>query len=84
MILELHWSAAGSSQANGQQPMPDRDHSIDFWKSVANQFSSNDKVIFELFNEPYPDNNNWNSDAGWKCWRDGGSCNGANYQVRLP
>ena len=61
--------------------MPDRDHSIDFWKSVANQFSSNDKVIFELFNEPYPDSNKWNSDEGWKCWRDGGTCSGMNYQV---
>ena len=81
-ILELHWSAPGSQKATGQQPMPDRDHSIDFWKSVARQFSGNDKVIFELFNEPYPDNNKWNSDEGWKCWRDGGSCNGVKYQVQ--
>ena len=80
-ILDLHWSAPGSQLATKQQPMPDRDHAIDFWKSVAGKFSGNDKVIFELFNEPFPDNGNWNSDEGWRCWRDGGSCNGLNYQV---
>ena len=80
-ILELHWTAPGSQRATGQQPMPDRDHSIDFWKSVAQQFSGKDKIIFELFNEHYPDNNQWNSDEGWKCWRDGGSCSGVKYQV---
>lgn len=81
VILDLHWTAPGSQQATKQLPMPDRDHTIDFWKSVASHFSGNDKVIFELFNEPFPDNGNWNSDQGWKCWRDGGSCNGVNYQV---
>lgn len=81
VILDLHWTAPGSQQATKQLPMPDRDHTIDFWKSVASHFSGNDKVIFELFNEPFPDNGSWNSDEGWKCWRDGGSCNGVNYQV---
>ena len=80
-ILDLHWTAAGSSQATGQQPMPDMDHSVDFWKSVAQYFSGNDKVILELFNEPYPDGGNWDSTAGWKCWRDGGSCPGVNFQA---
>ena len=82
VILDLHWTAPGSQQATKQLPMPDRDHTIDFWKSVAQKFSGNDKVIFELFNEPFPDNGNWDSENGWKCWRDGGSsCNGLNYQV---
>ena len=83
VIIELHWSAPGSNKATGQQPMPDEDHSIDLWRSVARQFSGNDKVILELFNEPYPDNNNWNSEQGWKCWRDGGKCNGVGYQVHI-
>ncbi len=83
VILDLHWSAPGSSQASGQQPMPDMDHSVDFWKSVSQSFNSNDKVIYELYNEPYPDNNNWNSEAAWKCWRDGGSCHGINFQVSI-
>ena len=81
VLLDLHWTAPGTQQATGQQPMPNMDHSVDFWKSVANYFKSNPNVIFELFNEPYPDNNNWNSQAGWQCWRDGGTCSGASYQV---
>lgn len=80
-ILDLHWTAPGSSQATGQQPMPNMDHSVDFWKSVAQHFADNDKVIFELFNEPYPDNGQWNSEQGWKCWRDGGSCSGVSFQA---
>ena len=83
VILDLHWSAPGSEQASGQQPMPDMDHSVDFWKSVAQRFNSNDKVIYELYNEPYPDNNNWNSENAWKCWRDGGSCSGVAFQVSI-
>ena len=82
VILDLHWSAPGSQKADGQQPMPDHDHSYTFWQSVARTFSGNDKVIFELFNEPFPDNNNWNSPEAWRCWRDGGTCNGVNYEVK--
>lgn len=81
VILELHWSAPGNYQATKQYPMPDRDHTITFWKSVAKHFSRNKRVIFELFNEPFPDNNNWNSAEGWRCWRDGGTCSGMSYQV---
>lgn len=81
VILDLHWTAPGTQKATKQVPMPDQDHSIAFWTSVASTFSNNDKVIFELFNEPYPDHGNWNSDEGWKCWRDGGYCNGVGYKV---
>ena len=81
VILDLHWTAPGSQQAKAQKPMPDVDHSVDFWSSVASKFGQEDKIILELFNEPYPDNGNWNSVPGWKCWRDGGSsCNGLGYQ----
>ena len=31
VILDLHWSAPGGQKATGQQPMPDEDHSPDFW-----------------------------------------------------
>eukprot|EP01101_Sappina_pedata_P004891 TRINITY_DN2135_c0_g1_i1.p1 TRINITY_DN2135_c0_g1~~TRINITY_DN2135_c0_g1_i1.p1 ORF type:complete len:351 (+),score=93.24 TRINITY_DN2135_c0_g1_i1:271-1323(+) len=81
VILDLHWNAPGSSQSTGQQPMADTDHSLDFWKGVASTFASNSMVIFDVFNEPYPDNNSWNSTEGWTCWRDGGSCNGVYYQA---
>lgn len=81
VILDLHWTAAGGEKATGQKPMPDADHSVAMWRSVAETFKGNSKVVFEVFNEPYPDNNNWDSTEAWRCWRDGGSCNGVNYKV---
>ena len=56
-ILELHWSAAGNARATGQQPMPDVDHSIAFWSGVAARFGSDQSVVFDLFNEPFPGDN---------------------------
>jgi hypothetical protein len=53
-ILDLHWNAPGDIKAEGQNPMPDADHTPTFWKEVATTFKSNDKVIFDLFNEPDP------------------------------
>jgi len=81
VILELHWAAPGSQMATGQLPMPNKDHSYTFWDSVANAYKNDTRVIFELYNEPYPDNNNWDSTAGWTCWRDGGWCNGFSYEA---
>ncbi len=79
-IVELHWTAPGSQRADGQNPMPDRDHSVTFWSQVANYFKNNDMVIFEPFNEPYPDGNSDTNEA-WRCWRDGGTCSGMSYQA---
>jgi hypothetical protein len=79
-ILELHWSAPGSQLATGQQPMLDMDHSVTFWSQVAATFKGNGAVIFEPQNEPYPDNNQ-DTAAAWKCWRDGGTCPGVGYQA---
>lgn len=53
-ILDLHWNAPGDEKAIGQNPMPDADHTPTFWKEVATTFKTNDKVIFDLFNEPDP------------------------------
>jgi hypothetical protein len=69
-ILELHWTGAGTTMATGQQPMLNRDHSIDFWKQVASTFKSNTGVIFDLHNEPYPDGNA-DTAAAWDCWKNG-------------
>jgi len=77
-ILELHWSAPGTQPASGQAPMPDRDHSPAFWSQVAGAFKNHPSVVFELFNEPYPDSNG-DTDAAWTCWRDGGQCAGVGY-----
>jgi hypothetical protein len=77
-ILDLHWNAPGSAQAMGLEPMPDEDHSPAFWESVANAFRGDGAVIFDLFNEPYPDSNQ-DTTTAWVCWRDGGSCPGVPY-----
>ena len=77
-ILDLHWTAAGDSVADQQEPMPDLDHAPAFWSSVASAFQGNGTVIFDLFNEPYPDAL-LDSTPGWTCWRDGGTCDGLTY-----
>jgi endoglucanase len=92
VILDLHWtdgtytgpaSACSSSEATCQKPMPDKAGSIRFWTSVASTFKGNDSVIFDLFNEPYPEQaNHDNTAAGWECWLHGGSdCVGISYPV---
>jgi endoglucanase len=90
-ILDLHWTdgaytgqSAGcsSAQATCQKPMPDAAQAIPFWTSVAIAFKSNDAVIFDLFNEPYPERaDNYNETEGWQCWLSGGTCVGIGYQV---
>jgi endoglucanase len=70
-ILELHWTAAGTDLAKDtQQPMPDADHAPAFWSGVASAFLDDTGVVFELFNEPFPDSNH-DTDKAWACWRDG-------------
>lgn len=65
-ILDLHWTAPGTAQAQGQQQMPDASHAPAFWRSVAGAFRGNTSTVFDLFNEPH--------DVSWTCWRDGGDC----------
>jgi endoglucanase len=91
-ILDLHWtdgaytgpsSACSSAQAVCQKPMPDAAQSIPFWTSVARTFEGNNSVIFDLFNEPYPERAIGGSETeGWQCWLDGGdACVGISYRV---
>ena len=61
-----------------QWPMPNRQHSPDFWVSVATRFMDNSRVIFDVYNEPHPLNSQadgpyGSSEAAWLCWRDGGT-----------
>jgi endoglucanase len=70
VILDLHNSAPGNEPSGNQEPMPDA-HSVAFWRQVARTFKSNTSVVFDLYNEPFPDNQSL-STAAWKCWRDGG------------
>ncbi len=80
VILDLHWAGPGTTSANGQIPMADRDHAPTFWAQVATAYKGNSSVLFDLFNEPYPDNNVDSAEA-WRCWRDGGTCAGVGYQA---
>jgi hypothetical protein len=69
-ILELHRAAPGALAADRLYPMPNADHTPDFWRDVATTFVADDAVVFEPYNEPFPDNNR-NSELAWSCWRDG-------------
>ena len=62
--------------------MPDLAGAIPFWKSVAGTFKGNNAVIFDLFNEPYPEQaDQMNDTEGWQCWLNGGNCAGISYPV---
>jgi endoglucanase len=90
-ILTLTWNdgsytgpSAGcmSARAVCQKPMPDAAGAIAFWTSVARAFKGNESVLFDLFNEPYPERAPGTSDSeAWSCWRDGGTCTGITYRV---
>ena len=91
-IVDLHWthgqytgniSACADVNATCQKPMPSMQYTPMFWTQVANAFKGNNAVVFDLFNEPYPDAaDNWaNPTAEWQCLRDGGTCAGFTYQV---
>jgi hypothetical protein len=79
-ILDLHWTAPGTTLATGQEPMPDQDHSVTFWTEVATAYRGSANVIFELFNEAWPDDNQDTDDA-WTCWKSGGTCSQISYPV---
>ncbi|MEU3840445.1 cellulose binding domain-containing protein [Streptomyces sp. NPDC028635] len=89
-VVDLHWThgqytgnSAGCSDAAAtcQKPMPDAQYSPSFWTSVANTFKGDQAVVFDLFNEPYPDRATSTTAQAWQCWRDGGTCPGIGYQV---
>jgi hypothetical protein len=80
VMVDLHWNAPGTTVAMGQQDMPDQDHAPAFWQSVATAFKSDAGVMFDLYNEPYPDNNQ-DTTAAWTCWRDGGNCPSVSFPV---
>ena len=63
VVLDLHWNAPGRSRASGQRQLPDLDHSVAFWRSVARTFRRDPALLFDVYNEPH--------DVSWRCWRDG-------------
>jgi endoglucanase len=90
-ILDLHWTDGAYSGPGGgctsaeavcQKPMPDAAQAVPFWTSVAKTFKGNNAVIFDLFNEPFPEQADGDNDTeGWQCWLNGGTCAGISYQV---
>jgi len=91
-ILDLHWTWGAytnspdwhckDEHAVCQKPMPDARYAPQFWTGVASAFKGNDAVVFDLFNEPYPDMPaEWNKTLGWQCLRDGGTCTGLPYEA---
>jgi endoglucanase len=55
VIVDLHWNGPGTTLAKSQQPMPDEDHAPAFWTSVATALKGDVGIVFDLYNEPYPD-----------------------------
>ena len=84
VIVDLHWSSKGGGRAaKGQEPMPDERYAPELWRSVATAFKSDPAVLFDLFNEPYP-NRNSGTAAAWQCELEGtagGACRGIPYQT---
>jgi endoglucanase len=78
VIVDQHHSHSGTGKAVDQQAMANRDHANDYWKSVANYFKKSPAVLFDLYNEPYPDDNQ-DTTAAWTCVRDGGDCAGVGF-----
>jgi len=70
-VLDLHRSAPGEASSDNQEQMPDRDHSLEFWREVASIYKDDTSVVFDAFNEPWPFEEA-NSVRAWECWRDGG------------
>lgn len=78
-IVNLHFSAPGAAVPDDQSPA-DADHSPAFWRSVATTFRTNHAVIFDMFNEPFPDGNR-DTIAAWSCVLRGGACPGVRYKT---
>lgn len=57
VIIDQHWSAPNGQSSIGQPGFSDADHGLIFWKQMADLYGGNPAVIFELFNEPFGDNN---------------------------
>ncbi len=84
VIIDLHLTAPKDSRnavgdvttqcAVKQNPAPDVDHSIPFWRQIAQSYKGYPNVMFELFNEPYLtqwDNFNVSENEAWAALRDG-------------
>ena len=73
-LADLHINAPGAQKATNLEKMADADHALGFWRSVATAFKGNDRVIFDLFNEPH---------VSGPCWLNGGTAAacGTSFQI---
>jgi endoglucanase len=73
VIVDLHWNAPGGVPAASQQPLPDADHAVDFWTSVASAFASDPATVLDLYNEPFLYGSYMQNPAQdpWDCWLNG-------------
>jgi endoglucanase len=90
-ILDLHWTdglytgphgQCKMTEARCQKPMPDAAQSMPFWTSMAQTFKGNNAVLFDVFNEPYPDfvTRGMTKAEAWRCWLRGASyCTGIRF-----
>ncbi|HEV8245858.1 MAG TPA: cellulase family glycosylhydrolase, partial [Polyangiaceae bacterium] len=63
VILDLHWSDRGEDGVAAQQRVADK-NSLIFWQELADIYKDNQRILFELYNEPHH--------VTWDVWRDGG------------
>jgi endoglucanase len=71
--ISLAWTAPGDRLALGQAPMPDADHALAFWRSVAATFARDPFVVLGAYGEPH--------DVGWSCWLRGGAACQLGYEA---
>jgi endoglucanase len=66
-VIDLHWSDQANPRLTDeqakQQKMPDR-NSVEFWKGVAQEYKNEERIIFEIYNEPHS--------VSTDIWRHGG------------
>lgn len=75
VILDLQSRKRETEDDFGNIAMPDAG-SLDFWRSVAQEYKDDPAVIFDAFNEPYSRYDEVSASYAfqldWTCWRDGG------------
>jgi endoglucanase len=81
VILVLQWSAPfdqpqDRTHGGVQCPMPDANRDLRFWTQVAQDFSTDPGVLFDLYGEPFS--------VAWAQWRDGGPITSGCYVITGP
>lgn len=75
VILDLQSRKRETEDEFGNVAMPDAG-SLDFWRSVAQDYKDDRSVMFDAFNEPYSRYDEAKAayafQLDWTCWRDGG------------